>query len=848
MRLKSFVFSERTNSESSNFSRLFNEKDSFIKTYPNKIDITNGKVNRFQNDAFKNMSSSSITTLQLDLGNVELYIERLALLNLEKLENLEINSASVLLDSDSFYGLNNLKYLKIQIANKTTKYLDDVLMKHFNLNKLEFLNHYNADIYGAFNDSHIDTLYFFNNELLTYNYALWCLNCKSTIVYIFDRLIDTAINPNNKNINNTQTNITANKSIGFEKSKTCYYSGNQYFEICKTSDLMSLSSVRSLVVDLWQPKLLHINDNEITSIDDNAFDNLQITTLIISSTEENLTLSKDSFAGLPNLRVLKLTTNSILFTTSVFHHLKFLKSLELSFNGFWISFSMRSCQLLSNLTKLKSFIISHHNTIDICHETCNNNNNLNIVYLRYAIGTVRNLRPLVFSCLNKLENLDISDGSLEIIATGAFIGLEKLKSLTLSSNKLTHIGRNIFEKLINLNSLILRNNKINSIDDKAFDKQILSTLDLSYNELKFISKYTLYGAKCKRLDLSNNKLTSIESGAFKNINLDSLYVGNNDKLIENFIAWNVDESKIQRDCIIQGILQICTKLNSLSSVDVIIHDFSPEFPLPSSKLELSGISSIGRNAFNNSNINVYFKVLEIHYTEKHEFIIYPESFEGLINLEDLILNVGAITLTSNLFEKLKSLKYLKIQVIETIQYLSQVLINLKSLRTLEIIGNKTIGICQNVYSKYISNSITDIRYVNGEIDELPENSFVCMPQIEILTITETNLMTIKAGALNLLVNDIDDEAFMLYDNKNLNLYNLSHNELTTIGKDTFDGIKSSQLDLTYNNISLIETGAFEGCHIQNLFLYAKSKMKETLPCEVCPAMCLPKNLIIPRLG
>ncbi|XP_044001599.1 leucine-rich repeat-containing G-protein coupled receptor 5-like [Aphidius gifuensis] len=330
---------------------------------------------------------------------------------------------------------------------------------------------------------------------------------------------------------------------------------------------------------------------------------------------------------------------------------------------------MGSCQLFSNLSELKSFVITHHNTIDICHETCNNDNNnkLNIVYLRYTIGKVKNLRPLVFSCLDKLENLDISNGSLEIIENGAFNGLEKLKSLTLSSNKLTHIGRNIFEKLINLNSLILRNNKINNIDDQTFDKQTLSSLDLSYNELKFINKYTFYGIECKHV-----------------------YVGNNDKLIENFIAWNVDESKIQTDCIVQGIIQICTKLNSLSSVDVIIHDFSPDFPLPSSKLELSGISSIGRNAFNNSNINAHFKVLEIHYTENHEFIIYPESFEGLINLEDLILNVGAITLTNNLFDKLKSLNAwnfdeFKIQTDCIIQGILQICTKLNALSSVDVI-------------------------------------------------------------------------------------------------------------------------------------------------------------------
>ncbi|XP_044001602.1 leucine-rich repeat-containing protein 15-like [Aphidius gifuensis] len=457
-----------------------------------------------------------------------------------------------------------------------------------------------------------------------------------------------------------------------------------------------------------------------------------------------------------------------------------LKFLKIRVNELEIFSDISFPQLLSKINFINDLILTYQSRVIICDKTLDLDNNIQITRLEYKYGTFTSLPQMIFSCLNKLEYLGIKNSQLEIILPGAFNGLEKLKRLTLSSNKLTHIDRNVFQNLINLNSLKLIDNKIKNIDDKAFEKQTLLTLDLSYNELKFISKSMFYGVKCKRLDLSNNKLTFIETGTFKNTNLESLYVKNNNKLIKNFIAWNVDEFKIQTDCIVQGILQICTKLNSLSSVDVIIHDFSPEFPLPSSKLELYGISSIGRNAFNNSNINVYFKVLEIHYTENHEFIIYPESFEDLINLEDLILNVGPITLTNNLFDKLKSLKYLKIQVIETVQYLSQVLINLKSLKTLEIVGNKTVGICRNVYSKYISNtSITDIRYVNGEIDELPENSFVCMPQIELLTITKTNLMTIQAGALNLLVN---------------------------------------------------------------------SKIKTTISCEVCPLMCVPRSLLIPRLG
>ncbi|XP_044005428.1 leucine-rich repeat-containing protein 15-like [Aphidius gifuensis] len=170
----------------------------------------------------------------------------------------------------------------------------------------------------AFNESHIDVLYFFKNLFVDKNTLSWDI---------------------------------------------CYLSEYNYFKICKTSALKTLNSVRSLV-DIWEPKTLHINDNEITSIDNNAFNNLKITTLIIRSTAENFNLNADSFAGLPNLKVLKLETKPILFTTSFFHHFESLISLEISTTQFSESNNMRTCELLSNITSLQSFSIVHHKLLN----------------------------------------------------------------------------------------------------------------------------------------------------------------------------------------------------------------------------------------------------------------------------------------------------------------------------------------------------------------------------------------------------------------------------------------------------------------------------------------------------
>ncbi|XP_044002033.1 leucine-rich repeat-containing protein let-4-like [Aphidius gifuensis] len=200
--------------------------------------------------------------------------------------------------------------------------------------------------------------------------------------------------------------------------------------------------------------------------------------------------------------------------------------------------------------------------------------------------------------------------------------------------------------------------------------------------------------------------------------------------------------------------------------------------------------------------------------------------------------------------------------------------NLENLKTVEIFGNRTIGICQNLYSKNISNSIIDIRYVSGKIDKLQEDSLNCLPQIEILMITKTNLMTIQVGVFNLLNNlkyinlscnklttipmnlfdnlknlavillnnneikNIQDKTFTLPGIESIKLLNLSHNEIN-IKSDTFDGVKCDQLDLSYNKISHIENNAFEDTNIKQLYLHNNFEIS-----VINPAWRIPKFTIV----
>ncbi|XP_044005917.1 leucine-rich repeat-containing G-protein coupled receptor 4-like [Aphidius gifuensis] len=281
------------------------------------------------------------------------------------------------------------------------------------------------------------------------------------------------------------------------------------------------------------------------------------------------------------------------------------------------------------------------------------------------------------------------------------------------------------------------------------------------------------------------------------------------------MAWTLDVSTIQTDCFDDELLRICQKVNTLTSVNLLTNrnDFTAShygtwsfISTDREKIELSKlhtISSIGRNAFMDLEVRTFLKTLIIHKTN-NVFMIYPESFVGLTQLENLELDVGPILLQAHLFDSLPSLKFLKIEVIETFQYLSQVLAPLSNLKTIEILGNRSVGICQNKFSYEIPHLLTDIRYTNGPLKELQANSMTCIAQLEKFTITNTQLSTIQAGAFKSM--------------DNLKYVNLAYNQITMIYEDTFDGLSCNFFHLSHNKIQRIESNAFKHSDIQNLYV------------------------------
>ena len=132
----------------------------------------------------------------------------------------------------------------------------------------------------------------------------------------------------------------------------------------------------------------------------------------------------------------------------------------------------------------------------------------NINYLNLADNQIPAINGHYFKNLMDIEKVDISYNQIASIPSDR-IEYPKCRSLSIKGNRLQKFpiavsGAHTLEKLD------LSENKISSIDDDAFDGlENLIELDLSFNELNYLPTSIGKLRKLKRLNLSENKISSL---------------------------------------------------------------------------------------------------------------------------------------------------------------------------------------------------------------------------------------------------------------------------------------------------------------------------------------------------
>lgn len=173
--------------------------------------------------------------------------------------------------------------------------------------------------------------------------------------------------------------------------------------------------------------------------------------------------------------------------------------------------------------------------IDILNGNNSASRNLsNIQYVDLARNEFRlhQVEPLhqLFTQLQSLRALDLSNNYLESLHPSLFDGLKSLEYLSLSGNSIVYIERNTFQALTNLKTLKLNNNLLRSINAEWFSNISLSLrdLDLSGNKIPSIESNDLTHVRhIERLNLSKNNISQFVTRCFYNSSVRELDLSHN---------------------------------------------------------------------------------------------------------------------------------------------------------------------------------------------------------------------------------------------------------------------------------------------------------------------------------
>uniref|UniRef100_A0AC35GAG2 Uncharacterized protein n=1 Tax=Panagrolaimus sp. PS1159 TaxID=55785 RepID=A0AC35GAG2_9BILA len=138
----------------------------------------------------------------------------------------------------------------------------------------------------------------------------------------------------------------------------------------------------------------------------------------------------------------------------------------------------------------------------------------NIRYIYLNENKIKNIVSGTFKQFNSSEVIDLSYNELTEITSNMFSGLESLQHLNLESNAIKEIAAGAFSTTPLL-LLWLPHNCLTSVSPAMFQgTPFLKQISLANNNIRIITPLSFaHLANLHTLDLSSNKISSIETGA-----------------------------------------------------------------------------------------------------------------------------------------------------------------------------------------------------------------------------------------------------------------------------------------------------------------------------------------------
>ncbi|XP_011502166.1 PREDICTED: leucine-rich repeats and immunoglobulin-like domains protein 3 [Ceratosolen solmsi marchali] len=356
--------------------------------------------------------------------------------------------------------------------------------------------------------------------------------------------------------------------------------------------------------------------------------------------------------------------------------------------------------------------------------------------------------------LPKLKELDVSSNVFNDNFTLSLSEEAQLKWLKINKNRLTRIPE---LELLHLTHLSLSHNMINTISKTALTHYPeLQNLDLSGNKINSIQKGLFLAPKLKILNLNSNQINLIEANSFENLT-------------------SLQELRLSKNRLV-AFKDYLKKLDKLRVLDVNRNEFRQIDALTFKELKSLKKLRLKRNKIET---------------------LKDGAFWPLSNLTELQLDFNQLKIVSK--GGLFGLEYLQIFTL--------------SHNRISIIEPQAWKMCQN---------ITELDLSHNELNRIERSSFTSLRKLKKLQLNHNTVSYIAEGAfkdlsslqvLELSSNKIslfvEDATGIFVPLNQLQKLTIAHNQIKSINKNAFNGLSQvTELDLTGNNVTSIQENAF----------------------------------------
>ena len=248
-------------------------------------------------------------------------------------------------------------------------------------------------------------------------------------------------------------------------------------------------------------------------------------TLIDLSENPFLKLQKDSFAKFTVLKYLSLRRCSVnqplelpnsLSSIDLGHNSLSIENVAATFKSrpesYITSIHLEGNRLkldgnLSVFPKSVEYLWLHGNILSKIEAT-DFETFTNLKYLCLRANGIRNVASGAFDKLKQLRHIDLHDNKIGDLPKGIFQHNQKLSEIDLAANCMTNIPD--LSGITSVQELLLARNQIQAVNGSRFGCQKIFEIRLASNN---IQSFNLSGLTYRIMDLSNNRISSIEGGS-----------------------------------------------------------------------------------------------------------------------------------------------------------------------------------------------------------------------------------------------------------------------------------------------------------------------------------------------